>query len=100
MTDEWVPPWMAEDAPPTFNVYTCYSGDGEALYIGCSLNMPRRVRQHRATKPWWHEVERIDVWPTNATEIWIAEDMERWKIKRDRPRYNVRHNDGTAEESF
>lgn len=40
-------------------VYRCYSAAGDLLYVGCSVNVGRRMREHMPS-PWAAAVARVD----------------------------------------
>lgn len=73
---------------PAALLYRLVRADGQLLYVGISSNPIERWRKHARKKPWWAQVDRIDVeWiATN----WDALDREREVIKDERPLYNVR----------
>lgn len=68
-------------------VYRFFDASGDLLYIGSSGNFARRLAQHRAARPWWHEVatHTLEQHPTRRA----AEAAERAAIFTERPRYNV-----------
>jgi hypothetical protein len=68
-------------------VYVCRGVGRQVLYVGCSTNYHRRVREHSALKPWWGEVQHVDKteWPD-----WRAgHDEERRLIQSLKPKYNL-----------
>lgn len=69
-------------------VYRCYNAQGELLYVG-ETNWPKdRMRHHERDKPWWPEVDRIDiVWYGSYRE---ALDAEAAAIAAELPRWNKR----------
>lgn len=70
-------------------LYRFYGGDGSLLYIGITNNPGRRWAQHGRAKPWWHEVDRIELerYPTRAAVL----SAEVAAIQAERPRHNVIH---------
>src|SRR5690606_10898520 len=34
-------------------VYRAWDGEGRLLYIGCTVDLEQRLRQHRETSPWY-----------------------------------------------
>jgi predicted GIY-YIG superfamily endonuclease len=69
------------------SVYRLFDADGDLLYVGIAGNPGRRFEQHRADKPWWGEVSRIDLehWPTRQE----AAEAESQAIREESPRYNI-----------
>jgi hypothetical protein len=37
-------------------VYYAWGENDELLYVGSSINLPQRIRQHSTSTPWWSEV--------------------------------------------
>jgi predicted GIY-YIG superfamily endonuclease len=66
----------------THYVYRIYSGD-DLLYVGCSNNPERRVKQHRLEKAWQEPITAVltESYPTLAE----AETAERVAIKTEDP---------------
>ena len=60
---------------------------GELLYVGVAYDLQRRIAQHRATKSWWPEVDRVlgIRYATRAEALVLENRM----IKQERPCYNV-----------
>lgn len=71
-------------------LYRFFGVEHDLLYIGISMNAPSRFAQHRADKPWWHEVVDISMEP-HATRADVLA-AEREAIKAERPRHNIAHN--------
>lgn len=40
-------------------VYYAWDGDGELLYVGSSINVSQRIRNHMSQTQWWPEVRRV-----------------------------------------
>lgn len=63
-------------------------GDGdEVLYVGCTLDLPRRTRDHRRLAPWFGQVVRVveaAFLPTPAA-MRLEEDL----IRFYRPQFNI-----------
>ena len=61
------------------------------LYVGVTSDYEGRQRQHAKDKPWWDEIEKIQIqlFPTRQE----AETTERNLIWDLQPIYNVAHND-------
>lgn len=36
------------------DVYRVFAAGGELLYVGCSVNVFNRLREHKAYAGWWH----------------------------------------------
>lgn len=71
-------------------LYRFFDRDGKLLYIGITHNIERRTAQHRSDKPWAALIHRttVDVYLSRKA----AFSAERRAIRRERPRYNVVHN--------
>jgi predicted GIY-YIG superfamily endonuclease len=66
-------------------VYRMYSSDGTLLYIGCTYNVPVRLRGHIA---WLPQVASITLeWYPNVDEALAAETQA---IRDENPIYNVK----------
>ena len=86
--DAWCP-----DTWGGYTLYRLYTNPGNGwllLYVGISSSWVRRLNDHRHTKPWFAEVQRIDL------EEWCcaqhAGEAERQAIRGERPVYNVAHH--------
>lgn len=71
-------------------VYVAFDADDRVLYVGCSHNLPQRMRRHRQTSPWHSLVARMET--TEFPDMAEAETVERDKIQALRPIWNVDHN--------
>lgn len=73
-----------------YYVYTVFGAAGVILYVGSSANLQVRIGQHRATKPWWGEVDHVAVepFPSRAS----ARAAEKEKILATTPKYNISHD--------
>lgn len=68
-------------------VYRLYGEGRRLLWIGCTNDLRRRLRQHRTRKAWWPEVVSCEAkWFDNYRE---AGDAERGALWRERPAYNL-----------
>lgn len=72
------------------DLYRLLGEGGELLYVGISLNVAKRMSEHRKDKSWWDEV--TDIKRTQYSSKHEALKAERQAIKRDRPKYNVQYN--------
>jgi hypothetical protein len=68
-------------------VYRLYGANGELLYIGLSVRLSSRMREHSKSQAWWHSVTRIELeW--QLTER-AANAAERAAILAENPRHNI-----------
>lgn len=70
-------------------VYELYDGEGGALYVGATVNVPARLATHRR-KPWWAQVDQGATVLTPYATASSAARAERDRISALRPRHNVR----------
>lgn len=68
-------------------LYRMYDADGALLYIGVSLNVAQRMGQHRAEKPWWTDIARIDL--EHHVSRRAVLQAEQRAILSEGPLYNV-----------
>ena len=70
-------------------LYRFFDAGGDLLYVGITNDPGRRWGRHASDKPWWHEVDRIEIerYP-DRTSVLAA---ERKAIQEEHPRYNVAH---------
>lgn len=73
-------------AAPHF-VYTVWSGD-RALYVGCTNNVDRRIKEHKRYRAWATVDFRVEV--DQYPDLLTALDAESALISRLRPAQNVR----------
>jgi hypothetical protein len=74
-------------------LYRFYDTTGALLYVGITVDAPRRFGRHSEDKPWWLEVARIDMEPfPDRDSVLVA---ERAAIQSEAPRYNIAHARGT-----
>lgn len=71
-------------------VYTAFGKSGEALYIGSSAQPRIRIAQHKATKEWWFEVDRVSVESFPSRGAALAE--EKGRIAERQPKYNITYH--------
>ncbi len=77
---------MTPDATPT-TLYRLFDADDRLLYVGISLRLPRRIKEHSKDKPWWMDVTRstFEHFPTRAE----AQAAEAHAIIVENPAHNV-----------
>lgn len=87
-TDEVACEWCErlQHLPAGIAVYRCFGYDGELLYIGSTVNLPARIRQHSSTAKWWGDVLRIVAEPHNSVNA--ARYAESVAIAREAPLLN------------
>lgn len=70
-------------------LYRFFDTAGDLLYIGITNDPGRRWGRHAGDKPWWNEVDRIELerHPDRPTVLLAERDA----IKAEYPRYNVVH---------
>lgn len=69
-------------------LYRLYDEHGTLLYIGISLRVAERMREHEAKQPWWTEVATARFEPhLDKTAALLAEAAA---IQAEHPKYNVR----------
>lgn len=79
-------------------VYRVYSWTGLLLYIGCTNDVDRRLKEHRTRSPWYALAD-------NARTVWFdgpaaAHQAERDAIRTERPLFNrVEYVDQTSYET-
>lgn len=68
-------------------LYKAYDAQGQALYIGVSVDWARRWKEHCAFSPWFYDVARLEIqwFPIK----WLALDAERQAIYMENPRHNT-----------
>lgn len=75
-------------------LYRFYDDTDRLLYVGVTMNPPRRFRTHEGTKGWWAEVSHI------ALESYLERadvlSAEAAAIRNERPVYNVALNGETV----
>ena len=67
--------------------YRLYGQDRRLLYIGYSSDPGVRLRSHSITKPWWSEVESVEI--QRHASRGEALDAERLAILKDEPPRNM-----------
>lgn len=77
---------------PAEFLYRLRASNGDLLYVGITTNWPQRMTQHQADKPWWSEVQGVELVRMDCTRQQI-EAIEKAVIKTEAPRYNVVHSE-------
>ena len=69
------------------DVYRVYDEAGALLYVGASINVFKRMNEHKAYAPWWPHAHTATVhqYPDRAT----ARGVEALAIRDESPRFNV-----------
>lgn len=83
-----VTPRPADTNDATWVYYLHADEDGDAIYVGVTSQLHRRLGQHKRTKGWWHEVIFIIAtrYPTRA-EALAVEAMHLQSTRK--PKYNI-----------
>ena len=68
-------------------LYRMFDGAGQLLYVGISSRAALRWEQHRAQKPWWEDVARVEVEHHYDRESALM--AEREAILAEKPRHNI-----------
>lgn len=73
----------------TAYLYRAFNRDGDLLYIGSSVQIDGRMRQHYLNAPWWFVASRFtfEAYPDEAS----AREAEATAIAAEHPRWNIRH---------
>lgn len=74
------------DPTPT-DLYRFYDSSETLLYVGISLSAAHRASQHRAEKPWWPEVARMDVEHLPSRQEALTAELA--AIRTEHPIHNV-----------
>lgn len=71
-------------------LYRFYDRTDVLLYVGITVDLPTRIKQHLSGKPWWSQVAnmRVEHYPTRAEAL----EAERVAIETEGPLYNDQHN--------
>lgn len=69
------------------DVYRVFDGRGRLLYVGVSVDVFIRMREHRRYSLWWHQAARATVttYPDRASARWV----ESVAIRDESPVFNV-----------
>lgn len=73
-------------------LYRMFTKTRELLYVGISVDVGMRFGQHADDKPWWAEVNSIELEHHDSRAAALA--AERTAIIAERPVHNVVHRDG------
>jgi hypothetical protein len=71
-------------------LYRFFGAGGVLLYVGLTVQLPIRLRDHHRGRAWWSEVERMTVQRYPGRPEVIA--AERLAIINEKPKYNIQHN--------
>jgi hypothetical protein len=75
-------------------LYRHFNKDGTLLYVGISLSVIERLRQHRQDSHWYEDIARIEItWFSTRSEALSA---ERKAIESEGPLHNTIFNKGAA----
>lgn len=73
-------------------VYWLYAEDDSLLYIGSTINVKRRMTQHKSIQPWWPQVAVLKTKTEAYPTVEAARAAETRAIIAERPRHNDSHN--------
>ena len=71
-------------------LYRFFDRTDVLLYVGISMDLPTRLRNHRREKPWWLEIAYITIEPHESRIAALA--AEAVAIETEKPLYNDQHN--------
>lgn len=69
------------------DVYRVYDRDGALLYVGATVNVFKRMREHKRYARWWPLADEASV--TTYEDRTMARHVEAVAIRDERPRFNV-----------
>ncbi|MFI7073604.1 GIY-YIG nuclease family protein [Micromonospora sediminicola] len=72
-------------------LYRFFDRTDALLYVGITMNLPARLKQHRKDKHWWLQVTNIVIEPFETREAALA--AEKKAIRDESPVYNDQHNE-------
>lgn len=91
-------PFMVEDAQPGHHTYRIRSWTGLLIYVGCTNDIDRRLREHRSRSPWFPLAKSVEVeshWSSPSAQL-----AEREAIRTEYPLFNrERYEDPTSYEA-
>lgn len=67
-------------------LYRCYNSENVLLYIGCTGEVERRLKEHSRSSPWGKDVARVDVEEVSESR---ALEAERKAVIEGKPLYNI-----------
>lgn len=76
--------WLRWEGRST--VYRCFEPTG-LLYVGCSMNLPQRIRTHQVKSFWWPSCARVVV--RLFPDVNSAHAAELAAIRTESPRFNI-----------
>lgn len=56
-------------------VYIFYCAEGQPIYVGQTVDIPRRILQHRSEAEWWEQVRNIEV-------RWVPSELEARQLEK------------------
>lgn len=78
------------DLRPTQNVlYRMFDTNGDLLYVGITMDVESRFRDHRREKQWWPEVRTITL--EHFSDRATLKSAEQAAILREQPMFNVQN---------
>lgn len=70
-------------------LYRFYNTGGVLLYVGITMDVPRRMNQHGKSKDWFDKVSGIKIeWHPDRLAVLKAEALA---IEVERPMFNIQH---------
>lgn len=78
--------WNLRDRYP-HTVYLLSDASGDLLYVGCTMDVHRRIRQHRRTKAWGDSIASVRT--VELPNLFLALAVEARAIISLRPRHNI-----------
>lgn len=70
------------------SLYRFFNSNGRLLYVGISWSVAHRLKEHRTTQAWWHQVQTITIETHSTREAALTAEIT--AIQNERPRYNIR----------
>lgn len=70
-------------------VYIAWNGWRRPLYVGCTNDVPRRLKEHQSG-PWWALAVQVTTVEFPSRKLALA--AETWYIGKLRPSHNIRDN--------
>jgi hypothetical protein len=80
------------------DLYRLYDAEDQLLYVGISWSAIVRMAQHKAEKPWFGDVARIEIVITKSRSE--AQHLELQAIRDEWPLYNKQHNTNRMSNHF